>query len=179
MHIGLLMRPTYAGGNDVDVNRFTGYVFLTLPFNHRDYAVGCYGHSESFSNLLMSAIRYVLGKQIEEKLAPAETELIYESSNGDSWCLTRDPATGARAVMHRPNPQSGGKVSYIEIEKFLSEGANGPEHQAVRRLLETNARMATILIAYDIHPRKVKHMTILSKRYDRLAPGGIISNQPG
>ena len=128
---------------------------------------------------IQSAFRYVLGKQIEEKLAPAETELIYKSSNGDSWCLTRDPATGARAVMHRPNPQSGGQVSCIEIEKFLSEGANGPEHQAVRRLMETSARMATILIAYDIHPRKVKHMTILSKRYDRLAPGGIISNQPG
>jgi hypothetical protein len=101
---------------------------------------------------IQSAFRYVLGKQIEEKLASAETELIYESSNGDSWCLTRDPATGARAVMHRPNPQSGGQVSYIEIEKFLSEGANGPEHQALRGLMETSARMATILIAYDIHP---------------------------
>ena len=59
---------------------------------------------------------------------------------------------GARAVMHRPNPNSGGQVSYIEIEKFLSEGANGPEHQALRHLLETSARMATVLIAYDIHP---------------------------
>jgi hypothetical protein len=43
-------------------------------------------------------------------------------------------------------------VSYIEIEKFLSEGANGPEHQALRRLLEASAPMATVLIAYDIHP---------------------------
>jgi hypothetical protein len=54
--------------------------------------------------------------------------------------------------MHRPNPQSGGQVSYIEIEKFLSEGANGAEHQALRRLMEKSPRMATILIAYDIHP---------------------------
>jgi hypothetical protein len=66
---------------------------------------------------IQSAFRYVLGKQIEEKLVPAEAELIYESSNGDSWCLTRDPGTGARAVMHRPNPHSGGQVSYIEIKK--------------------------------------------------------------
>jgi hypothetical protein len=85
---------------------------------------------------IQSAFKYVLGRQIEENLAADDTELIYESSNGDSWCLTRDSATGAQAVMHRPNPQSGGQVSYIEIEKFLSEGANGAEHQALRRLME-------------------------------------------
>jgi hypothetical protein len=67
--------------------------------------------------------RYALGKQIEEKLA--EAKLIYESSNGDAWYLTRDAATGARTVMHRPVPQSGGQVSYqvsyIALENFLSE----------------------------------------------------------
>jgi hypothetical protein len=62
--------------------------------------------------------------------------------------------TGATAVMHTPNPQSGGQTSYVEIEKFLSEGANGPEHQALRHLIETSARMTTILISYDIHPTK-------------------------
>src|SRR5665213_3313923 len=96
--------------------------------------------------------RYVLGRQLGENPAVVDTELIYQSSNGDSWSLTRDPVTGARAVMHRPNPRSGGQVSYLEIEKFLVEGANGPEHQALRRLMETGARAATILIAYDIHP---------------------------
>jgi hypothetical protein len=101
---------------------------------------------------IQSAFKYVLGRQIDKNLAADDTELIYESSNGDSWCLTRDPVTGAQAVMHRPNPQSGGQVSYIEIETFLSEGANGPEHQALRRFMETSPRMATILIAYDIHP---------------------------
>jgi hypothetical protein len=101
---------------------------------------------------IQGAFKYVLGKQIEEKSAPSDSELIYESSNGDSWCLTRDPQTGARAVMHCPNPQSGGEVSYIEIERFLSEGANGPEHQALRRLMEKSTRTATTLIAYDIHP---------------------------
>ncbi len=101
---------------------------------------------------VQGAYKYVLGRQIEEQPVPTDSELIYESSNGNSWSLTRDPLTGARAVMHRPNPNSGGQVSYIEIEKFLSEGANGPEHQALRHLLETSARMATVLIAYDIHP---------------------------
>ena len=99
---------------------------------------------------IQSAPGYVLGKQIEAS-AQEGSSLIYQSSNGDSWVLTRDPATGAAAVMHTPNPQSGGKVSYIEVEKFLSEGANGPEHQALRNLIEASARMATILIAYDIH----------------------------
>jgi hypothetical protein len=100
------------------------------------------------------AFRYLLGKQIEEKLAPAHTELIYESGNGDAWFLTQDTVTGARVVMHRANPESVGQVSYIEIEKFFSDGANGPEHQALRCLIETSARIATILIGYDVHPPK-------------------------
>jgi hypothetical protein len=103
---------------------------------------------------IQGEFRYVLGKQIDERSAPVENELIYESSNGDLWCLTRHPATGARAVMHRPNSQSGGQASYIEIDKFLSEGANGPEHQALRRLMETSDCGATILIACDIHSPK-------------------------
>jgi hypothetical protein len=103
---------------------------------------------------LHGAFRYALGKQIEDEMVPGNSELIYESSNGDSWSLSRDPATGARAVMHRPNLQSGGHASYIEVERFLSEGANGPEHQALRRLLEKTTRLHSILIAYDIHPPK-------------------------
>jgi hypothetical protein len=117
---------------------------------------------------IQGAFRYALGKQIEENLAPADTELIYESSNGDTWCLTRDPVTGARAVMHRPNPQSGGQASYIEVDKFLSEGANGPEHQALRRLTETGARMATVLIAYDIHPQEGEVYDDLTKAIQSL-----------
>jgi hypothetical protein len=103
---------------------------------------------------IQGAPRYVLGKRIEEELAPDNSSLIYQSSNGDSWSLTRDPATGAAAVMHNPNPQSGGQASYVEIENFLSEGTSGPEHQALRQLIQTSASMATILIAYDIHPTK-------------------------
>lgn len=103
---------------------------------------------------LQGAFRYVLGKQVDEKAVPSNGELIYESSNGDSWSLVRDPAIGTRAVMHRPNPQSGGQVSFIEVEKFLSDGANGPEHQALRRLMEKSGGLPSILVAYDIHPPK-------------------------
>jgi hypothetical protein len=116
------------------------------------------------------AFKYVLGEQIGENLAADDTELIYTSSNGDSWGLTRDPVTGAQAVMHRPNLQSGGKVSYIEIHKFLSEGANGPEHQALRRRMETRSPMATILIAYDIHPPKGRAYDDLVDAIQSLGP---------
>ena len=55
------------------------------------------------------APRYVLGKRVEEEASSDNSSLIYQSSNGDSWFLTRDPITDAPAVMHSPNPQSGGQ----------------------------------------------------------------------
>jgi hypothetical protein len=103
---------------------------------------------------IQSVPGYVLGKRVEEEMTPDTSSLIYESSNGDSWSLTKDPATGTVAVMHKPNPPSGGPVSYIEVDKFLSESANGPEHRALRDLIASSARMTTILIGYDIHPTK-------------------------
>ena len=87
-------------------------------------------------------------------LSPTNEQLIYQSGNGDSWFLTRDPTTGAEAVRHVPNPQSGGQASTIEPEQFLAEGANGPEHQALRQLMATSVPLATLLIAYDIHPQR-------------------------
>jgi hypothetical protein len=62
-----------------------------------------------------------------------EEQLFYESSNGDIWSLTRDPVSGAPAVIHRPNARSGGEVSYIDVDKFLRERPDGPQHQALRR----------------------------------------------
>lgn len=85
-------------------------------------------------NPLQGAPEYVLGRVVN--LQGYDGELIYESSNGDKWSLTMNPETSFRAVKHEPNQQSGGRVSYIEIDKFLSEGSNGPEHQALRRLIE-------------------------------------------
>jgi hypothetical protein len=111
-----------------------------------------------------STLNYVLGRQIEESAGPSGTELFYESSNGDSWSLVWDPTTGARAVMHRPNLPSGGQISYIAIDKFLDETSNGPEHQALRHLLENKPRVGTMLVAYDIHPAR-------GKAYDNLVQG--------
>jgi hypothetical protein len=91
---------------------------------------------------IQGAPSYVLGKRVEEEASSDNSSLIYQSSNGDSWFLTRDPVTGAAAVMHTPNPQSSGQASYVEIEKFLSEGASGPEHEALRHAIEASARMS-------------------------------------
>jgi hypothetical protein len=121
---------------------------------------------------LLGSFRYVLGKQIDEITDEITTSVdskpIYQASNGDSWSLTRDPISGTRAVLHRPNPQSGGKVSYIEVDKFLSDGANGPEHQALRLVLEKSTRLPSILIAYDIHPAKGEAYDKLVKAIQRL-----------
>jgi hypothetical protein len=88
--------------------------------------------------------------QQDKTLSDADEKLVFKGSNGDSWYLGRDPETGLRAAKHVANPESGGHVSYLEIESFLS-GGDGPEHQAFRHLMEAE-RAATILIAYDIHP---------------------------
>jgi hypothetical protein len=69
---------------------------------------------------IQGELRYVLGKEVN--LAHAEAELIYESGNGDTWHLTRHTVTGAAAVMHRPNRQSGGQVSY---PASITSGASG------------------------------------------------------
>jgi hypothetical protein len=102
---------------------------------------------------LQERLAYALGRQVDEKpVAAADTELIYTSGNGDSWSLGRDPVSGAAAVMHRPNRQSGGQVSWIEIDRFLRNDPQGPEGQALRQLIEKRGGTATVLIAYDIHP---------------------------
>jgi hypothetical protein len=92
---------------------------------------------------------YILGQQVDSG-DPSET-LFYKSANGDTWSLIRDQTTGALAVIHAPSPSSGGNATHIDIESFLSNGAAGPEHQALRHLVEKTSN-ATILIAYDVHP---------------------------
>jgi hypothetical protein len=61
--------------------------------------------------------------------------VLYESSNGDVWSLARHPASNTPVVKHQPNADSGGGTSYIG--KFLQDGANSPEHQALLNLIGT------------------------------------------
>jgi len=66
-----------------------------------------------------------------------ERRELYRSPSGDSWFLGREPADGRAFVIHQPNGPSGGKLSHIDLASFLGNGANGPEHQALLRLIGT------------------------------------------
>ena len=62
---------------------------------------------------------------------------LYRSPNGDTWFLARKPTDGRAFIIHQPNAPSGGRLSPIDLVTFLSNNANGPEHQALLRLIGT------------------------------------------
>jgi hypothetical protein len=59
---------------------------------------------------------------------------LYVSPNGDKWVLARN-GDGGLVVCHQPNRASGGVVSEIAVDVFLSHGGQGPEHQALSAAL--------------------------------------------
>lgn len=66
-----------------------------------------------------------------------ETRELYASANGDRWFLARDPGSGRVFVRHEPNAASGGRRAEFEIGDFLARGGQGPEHQALLRLIRS------------------------------------------
>ena len=93
---------------------------------------------------LERVVRDRLGQLIDPaEVAAAMTDRreLYRSPNGDSWFIARDPTSGHGFVIHEPNLPSGGRPSRIEIADFLRSGANGPEHQALLRLIGTLAEV--------------------------------------
>ena len=66
-----------------------------------------------------------------------ERRELYRSPNGDLWSLGRDPSDGAAMIVHQANGPSGAALSFITVRDFLASGANGPEHQALLRLIGT------------------------------------------
>lgn len=58
----------------------------------------------------------------------------------------RETMIDERLAKSRPNRRLGGQVSHIEVGTFLRSGANGPEQQALLRLIgrlaETGAEPA-------------------------------------
>ena len=85
------------------------------------------------------------GLVLARGLEPREDDLVerhdckssLRKRNGDIWRLIRDPGSGLAMVEHRPNVSSGGRTSLIEIGQFLRAGGNGPEHQALLRMIGT------------------------------------------
>jgi len=68
---------------------------------------------------------------------------IYRSSNGDCWQLVGAIDSASALIRHVPNPPSGGRSTDTTLTEFLSTGGVGPEHWALRRLLEGNAHDLT------------------------------------
>jgi hypothetical protein len=64
----------------------------------------------------------------------AKPTQLYSSPNGDTWFLVPDPETGVAFVRHQANISSGGQVTDILIDPFLS-GPQNPEHEALLRLM--------------------------------------------
>ena len=62
---------------------------------------------------------------------------LYQSANGDRWCLACDSEASRVFVRHEPNLASGGKISDIDIGAFLSRGGQGQEKQELLRLIGT------------------------------------------
>jgi hypothetical protein len=62
---------------------------------------------------------------------------LYRSPNGDCWFLGREPQDGRAFVIHQPNGPSGGRLSHIDLRAFLNTETEGPEHQALLRLIGT------------------------------------------
>ena len=84
--------------------------------------------------------QYKFGEQQErEPRMSGDRRELYRSSNGDCWFLARDPKSDHGIVIHEPDQSSGGKPSFITIGDFLLPGSDGPEHQALLRLIGTLA----------------------------------------
>jgi hypothetical protein len=61
---------------------------------------------------------------------------LYRSPKGDTWFLAREPSDGRAFVMHQPNA-AGGRLAHIDLAEFLSNKTQGPEQQALLRLIGT------------------------------------------
>jgi hypothetical protein len=68
---------------------------------------------------------------------PTQKRELYSSPNGDRWYLARESGTGRPFVRHKANIPSGGQVTDIDIDAFLSGGRRHPEHQALLRMIGT------------------------------------------
>jgi hypothetical protein len=69
---------------------------------------------------------------------------IYKSQNGDIWRLVRNEASHQIYIRHEANPSSGGHVTEMSIEEFLSRRGSGPEYAATQDLLKAQAREAEL-----------------------------------
>ena len=74
--------------------------------------------------------------RVSESCGSREQIEFAESSNGDRWFLCGHGKRGVGFVLHRANPASGGHETRTSVDAFLDLKPNGPEHEALRALLQ-------------------------------------------
>ena len=83
-------------------------------------------------------IHNLIDDKVEKPLSQVDD--VYRSSNGDVWQLIREASPQRCLVRHTSNASSGGAVSEMSVEAFLALNGSGPEHGALRLLLEQEER---------------------------------------
>jgi len=73
---------------------------------------------------------------VEESCEPEEQVEFAASSNGDRWFLCGQSKREGTFVLHRANPASGGHETRRSVDAFLDLKPKGPEHEALRALLQ-------------------------------------------
>jgi len=84
-------------------------------------------------------------------------ELYRSGPNGDQWSLVREIESGRVFIEHKPNISSGGQTSHLEIGDFLAHSGQGPEHQALLRLIGT-------LVEKTASPRAPSDATLKARK---------------
>lgn len=65
----------------------------------------------------------------------------YRSSNGDQWFLGTVVRTSESVVLHRGNQLSGSHETQSSISDFLDRKPAGPEHAALRAILDVDTQI--------------------------------------
>jgi hypothetical protein len=73
---------------------------------------------------------------VEESCEPEERIEFAASSNGDRWFLCGQSKREGAFVLHRANSASGGHETRRSVDAFLYLKPTGPEHAALRALLQ-------------------------------------------
>ncbi|MCB8878422.1 HAD family hydrolase [Acidisoma silvae] len=71
----------------------------------------------------------------DTKAGASSSKLIQQSSNGDSWHFIGAVGTQHPIVRHIANASSGGQVTDMDVEAFLSANGSSPEASELRRML--------------------------------------------
>jgi hypothetical protein len=79
-----------------------------------------------------------------------QARTLYTGARGDAWSLCRN-RNGDVVVSHQSDRASGGNASEIDLGSFLAKANQGPEHQALRRLIGELIEANNVPAEYDDH----------------------------